>query len=107
MDGDLSSRIKCGSCGAESYNNGKTKLHCPKCYDKLQAENKRLEAECRRMTAENLGLRTEKKNLEIYYRVARETIEKQGKACAERHELLCEVKEITDRYFNKALQEKP
>ena len=41
MDGNLSSRIRCKKCGAESYNDGKTQLYCCCCYEELEAEKEK------------------------------------------------------------------
>lgn len=39
----MTDRIRCSSCGAESFADGAT-LYCKTCYDKLKVENERLEA---------------------------------------------------------------
>jgi len=35
----MSSRVRCMKCGAESFNDGNTKLVCQKCYQALEALN--------------------------------------------------------------------
>jgi len=44
-------------------------------------------------------LKTRIKSLEVVIECQKETIERQGKACEKKHNILCSVKEVIDEYF--------